>query len=147
MAAATPAVTADGARLYREECGSCHVAYPPRALPQASWRAIMRTLDQHFGTDASLDAVPAAAITAWLDGNAGRNRHAERDRGEARDSVDARDRVVLRITQTPWFRHEHHEIGADVWKRPSVRGPANCEACHAGAASGRFSEHDVRIPR
>src|SRR5512145_3377199 len=39
-----------------EECGACHIAYPPRFLPAESWREIMIGLDDHFGSDASLDA-------------------------------------------------------------------------------------------
>lgn len=161
--AATAALLADGARLYHDECGSCHVAFPPRALPQASWRALMGSLDRHFDTDASLDAASATAITAWLDADAGRARYAEHERDGENDRAGRRTQsvarengardgaaagpVVLRITETSWFRREHREIGVDVWRRAAVRGPSNCGACHAGAAAGRFGEHDVRIPR
>lgn len=27
--------------LWQTECGSCHVAFPPRLLPAESWRAMM----------------------------------------------------------------------------------------------------------
>jgi hypothetical protein len=29
---------------WHSECGSCHVAYPPRLLEAASWRTIMQGL-------------------------------------------------------------------------------------------------------
>ena len=57
--------------LWQNECGSCHVAFPPRLLPAASWRAVMSGLDKHFGSDASLDAASAREIGAFLEKNAG----------------------------------------------------------------------------
>jgi hypothetical protein len=46
--------------LFRAECGSCHLAYPPGLLPAASWQRIMIRLEGHFGDDASLDPATAA---------------------------------------------------------------------------------------
>ena len=44
-------------QAWREECSACHIAYPARFLTAASWQEMMRTLDEHFGADASVDAV------------------------------------------------------------------------------------------
>jgi hypothetical protein len=55
--------------LYREERGSCHVAYPPPLLPKASWQAIMAGLDKHFGTNATVDAKAASEIQVYLEAN------------------------------------------------------------------------------
>ena len=41
---------------WKAECGSCHVAYPAQLLPATSWQRLMKGLDKHFGTDASVDA-------------------------------------------------------------------------------------------
>lgn len=120
--------------VWQEECGSCHIAYPPALLPAESWREIMAQLDRHFGVDASVDAPTAKTITRFLEANAGRDR---RRSGAA----------PLRITHARWFVHEHDEVPAPVWKSPAVKSPANCEACHARAAQGDFSEHTVKIPR
>jgi hypothetical protein len=119
---------------WQAECGSCHVAYPPRLLPAASWRALMDDLARHFGTDASVDPATATTIRAFLEGNAGRVR-------------SPGDEATLRITQTRWFVREHREVAPRTWHSASVRSAANCAACHAAAEAGRFSEHDVRIPR
>lgn len=120
---------------WRAECGSCHVAYPPRLLPASSWRRIMQGLDRHFGVDATLDAGSAAAIATFLAENA------------ARVGGKRAQDETLRITETRWFRHEHAEVSPQEFARASVRGPANCDACHRDAGRGQFDERSVRIPR
>ena len=123
---------------YQAECASCHIAYPPQLLPARSWRALMSGLDKHFGTDASVDAQSAAAITAFLERNAGRKRASK---------YSSSAEPVLRITETRWFVHEHDEVPARVWKDPKVKGAANCTACHADADQGNFNEHGIRLPK
>lgn len=121
---------------WRQECGACHVAYPPQLLPARSWRAIMAGLDQHFGTDASLDPQQHADILRFLEANAGPGR-------AAKDG-----KPLLRITETRWFIHEHsEELPANIWNRPSVKSPANCVACHTAADRGDYSEQTLRMPR
>src|SRR5688500_19273345 len=53
-------------QAWREECSACHIAYSARFLPAASWQEIMRTLDEHFGADASVDAATAEKISRSL---------------------------------------------------------------------------------
>ena len=120
---------------WKAECGSCHVPYPPRLLPAESWHALMAGLDRHFGTDATLDPATTASIRAFLEANASTRR----------DVSSAQPR--LRISETRWFVREHDEVPTAVWRSAKVKSAANCGACHAGADQGRFSEHDVRIPR
>lgn len=119
---------------WRAECGSCHVAYPPALLPAEAWRQTMRSLDRHFGVDASVDAKTAADIDRFLAANAARG-------GGPTAGPEPR------ITTTRWFRHEHDEVAAAVFRSPSVKTAANCGACHPGAASGNFDERAVRIPQ
>lgn len=121
--------------LWQNECGACHVAFPPHLLPAESWRAVMAGLDRHFGSDASLEPAAAREIGAFLERNAGRSRHA------------VSSRPILRITETRWFVREHREVPARVWKNPKVKSVANCAACHTQAESGNFSEHGIRMPR
>lgn len=120
--------------LYQQECGSCHLAYPPGMLPAASWQRLMGRLDKHFGTDAALDEADVKTLSAWLQAHAA---------PAGRAATPPEDR----ITRSNWFVHEHDEIRADVWKRSAVRSAANCAACHTRAAEGRFGEHEVRMPR
>ncbi|HJV87930.1 MAG TPA: diheme cytochrome c [Noviherbaspirillum sp.] len=120
---------------YKQECGSCHVPYPPGLLPAASWQRLMQNLPQHFGTDASLDPAATKQIAAWLDANAGTGKRAREEPPQDR------------ITKSAWFVRKHDEVPAADWKRPAIKSAANCAACHPQADQGAFNEHDVRIPR
>lgn len=138
-ATALPAF-ADGGRArlpanatYRDECGTCHVPYPPGLLPAASWQHLMGGLDRHYGSDASLDAKVTASLSQWLQANASRRRM----------EAPADDR----ITKSAWFVREHDEVPAGAWQRASIKSAANCSACHRGAADGDYDEHAVSIPR
>jgi hypothetical protein len=125
--------------LWREECGACHVAYPARMLPARDWGQIMRTLDRHFGTDASLDAAATARIEAYLT-RAGSTRASD---ATSRPNAGAPTEPP-RITTQRWFLREHDEIPASTWKDKRVGSAARCDACHVNAAQGRFDEHDIR---
>jgi hypothetical protein len=141
---ASRVATADNP-VYREECGSCHMAYPPGLLPARSWDRIMNGLNDHFGDNAGLDAATKAEITRYLSANSA-------DRSEYRHSrrllrTLAPDSVPLRITETPYIRHEHNELPAQaVAENPDVRSLSNCNACHTQAEQGSFSESEIRIP-
>lgn len=117
---------------YQSECGSCHVAYPPALLGAGTWREIMRGLDRHFGTDASVGASAHAEIKAYLEAGAGRPRSAA---------------STMRISDSPWFRKEHREVDTATWKSPAVKSAANCGACHRQAEQGDFSERNLVVPR
>lgn len=117
---------------YQEECGgACHIAFPPKMLPDNSWQQIMQSLDQHFGSNASLEPQIEKEISAWLIANSRHKAHAPPEN---------------RITRTKWFIHEHHEIAATIWQRPAIRTAVNCPACHVHAASGQFDEQSIHIP-
>lgn len=140
-ATATAAAGDDGRRTvqllprYAQECGACHVPYPPGLLPKASWQRLMHDLPNHFGSDASVDAATLKELDAWLAANAGGGRRAA--------EAPPQDR----ITRSQWFIREHREVAPAVWKSPLVKSPANCAACHTQAARGDFDEDTVRIPR
>lgn len=139
--AALPA--AQGARTppppnpaWQEECGACHLAYPPRFLSAGSWQRVMSGLGDHFGTDATLDAAVAKEITGWLVANA---RQPKAGKPEPAPPP-------LRITETRWFIGEHDEISAARFKSAAVGSAANCAACHRTADQGSFSERNIRLP-
>lgn len=120
---------------YVQECGSCHMAFPPGVLPARSWGRLMAGLDKHYGTDAALDAPTRRAIDAWLQGHAGTYKRVREEPPQDR------------ITRSVWFERKHREVAPEVWKRPAVNSRAHCTACHTRADQGDFDDDRVRIPQ
>lgn len=119
---------------YKAECGSCHLAYPPSLLSSGDWQRTMAGLDHHFGGDSVVDPKIAREISDFLERHAGNTGKL----GSAGEPP--------RISQTARFVRQHREVPATFWRDPRVKSVANCEACHRGAAEGRYSEHDITIP-
>jgi len=126
--------------LYQEECGSCHMAYPAQLLPAGSWRKMMQGLDNHFGENAEVDAATSEAIEAYLVQTSKRGSYRKMLRNIG-------DRLPLRITELPYFRHEHDEIPSKLVKgNDKVSSFSQCNACHQKAERGQFDEDNVNIP-
>jgi cytochrome b len=128
---------------YQQECGACHYAPNPSLLPAASWAALMASLGEHFGEDASLDGPTSRQLATWLVDNA----------AETFDTESANHfRVVApedpyRITSTPYWVRKHASVPPEVFRRRSVQSKVNCHACHRDAASGRFDDQAIAIPK
>jgi hypothetical protein len=130
---------------WREECGSCHLAFHPSLLPARSWQALIAGQDRHFGEDLALDAPMRATLLAYATANA-----AEQQRTEAAFKINRSipaEAAPLRITQTPYWIKKHAEIAAADWLLPQVKSKVNCAACHQDAAAGTFEDAAMRIPR
>ena len=74
-----------------------------------------------------------------------------RPTGSGRAGRDSRGpspgRAPGRITETPCFRAEHHELPRRlVEDNPDVGSLARCPACPETAARGRFDDDAVQIP-
>ena len=107
---------------WKEECGSCHVAYPPQLLTAEDWQSLMGRLDMHFGANAVLDANDNKKILGFLERHAGSGK---------RYSA-----ASLRISDTPWFMREHRSISAKEWGHQEVKSRSNCSACHGTVVLG-----------
>jgi hypothetical protein len=131
--------------VYKEECGSCHMAYSPALLPSSSWMRMMSDLEDHFGDNAELDVETEKSITELLLANSADRSDYRRARNLNR-SIQYND-APLRISETPYFRHEHDELPERmVTGNPEVKSFSHCNACHTRAEQGSFNEHDIRIP-
>jgi hypothetical protein len=51
----------------------------------------------------------------------------------------------LRITEAPCLLRKHRSLSAEVFKKPSVGGAANCPACHTTAAQGGDDDGNARV--
>jgi cytochrome b len=130
---------------WREECGSCHLAFHPNLLPARSWKKLMADQATHFGTDLALDAPTTTAVLSFLVDNAAENSPTEAA-FKINRSIQA-DATPLRVTETPYWLDKHSEIAAADWKLPLVKGKVNCAACHLDADAGTFEDAAMRIPR
>jgi hypothetical protein len=130
--------------VYTRTCGACHAPYHPSLLPAASWRAVLRQLDNHFGVDNSkLPTADLVEIAGFLATHA----------AEAWDTeTGVRFRTVSeseprRITATPYWRSRHALVPESWFARKSVGGRNNCGACHVDAASGHFADTRIVVPK
>jgi mono/diheme cytochrome c family protein len=131
--------------VYKEECASCHMAYPAWLLPARSWQKIMMNLDNHYGDNASLDPDTLQTIAAYLQDNSAENSHARRAMKMLRSIPQ--DTVPMRISELPYIQHKHDEIpGRYIKSSPEVNSLSNCIACHQGSEQGTFDDDHVRIP-
>ena len=131
--------------LYQDECGSCHMAYPPGLLPAASWQQLMNGLDDHFGDNAELSADIHQQITGFLLDNSADKSDYRRSR-KFLQSIEGGN-VPIRISDTPYFKHEHDEIPDRLVKaNEKVMSFSNYNACHTKAEHGLFDEDNIRIP-
>ncbi|MDX2503234.1 MAG: diheme cytochrome c [Gammaproteobacteria bacterium] len=131
--------------VYKEECGSCHMVYPPGLLPAKSWTKVMSELDNHFGDNAELGEEAHQAVSEFLLTNSADKSDYRRSQ-KFSASIQSDDTPV-RITEIPYFRHEHDEITDRlVSANPKVKSFSQCSACHVRAEQGSFDEHDIRIP-
>ncbi len=128
--------------MFAEQCGACHLAFPPSLAPISTWDGILSDLQHHFGADATLSPDQIDEIKTWLDANAA-------------DHWDTLPSHVLRqpapngsrrITDTPGWRRRHRNIPDATFVTNPIYRRSNCEACHADAATGRFAPQNISIP-
>jgi len=130
---------------WREECGSCHMAFHPTLLPARSWQKLIAEQDRHFGADLALDAPTREALLAFMVNDA-----AEKMSTEAAFRINRSikpETTPLRITDTPYWTKKHRDIAASDWLLPQVKSKVNCAACHQDAEAGTFQDAAMRIPR
>jgi cytochrome c2 len=132
------------AKLYKNECGSCHMAYQPELLPKRSWEKMMGSLGSHFGTDATLEPEETKSISGYLAENAADVRGAEKHMARIAQSVSAAE--PMRISKSTYFVREHRNIPSKFVTQPEVKSFANCNACHTTAEQGLYGERGILIP-
>jgi nitrate/TMAO reductase-like tetraheme cytochrome c subunit len=118
----------------KEECGSCHVVFPPQLMTADNWMQLMKGLDKHFGGSAAIDPADNQSILAVLQSNAGTSW-----KGMSSESG-------IRVIDTAWFTRKHRKIPNKLWFDDAVKSPSNCIACHVKADKGDWSEQSTRVP-
>ncbi|MEH6912401.1 MAG: hypothetical protein V7459_17610 [Oceanicoccus sp.] len=124
--------------LYVDECGACHMAYPPGLLPKASWQLLLEHLDDHFGDNAELAEAERVYIGAYLQREA---LQYGKLTTMSRMLRNLPKEPFLRITELPNFVLDHQGLVADLGGESTVESFfGDCEACHGAAVQGRFSD-------
>lgn len=134
-------------KVYKEECGSCHFAFQPGLLPEASWRKLMEAnaLADHFKQNAELDESARKHILDLLVANSAEKSYFKRSR-KIMASLDE-GMAPLRITETPYIEEKHEEVEEKIdIKKSKVKSFANCDKCHQKANDGIFDDDTVMIP-
>ena len=125
--------------VVQQECGSCHMVFPPQFLPKRSWQKLIETLSDHFGEDASLGEAQRQAVLDYLLAHAADSSKAGREGRKFAQSIAA-GQTPLRITETPRWVEEHRKVRAERWQSPDVKSKANCLACHKRAEQGVYED-------
>jgi hypothetical protein len=130
--------------LYNEECGACHLAYPPGLLPAESWEKLMSGLENHFDENAELDGESLAHIANYLEQHSLSRGQPSKMNKMLRNIPDI---APIRITELPYFIRKHDEIPESMAiKNPKVGSFSRCASCHKEAEKGVFNEDMVSIP-
>lgn len=127
---------------FEKNCADCHQLYHPSLLPADEWRALMASLPDHFGEDASLPAATAAQITEHLVRHAAEHWDTKAAyRFRAPQSLEAGE-----ITATQGWKRAHRHLKDAQFSSSKVKSRSNCQACHGDAALGRFAKNKIRLP-
>ena len=130
--------------VYKNECGSCHFAYPAGLLPSSAWNKMMSNLSNHFGDDASVDEKTFQTLASYLNENsAEKSMNYKRSR---KIVENLKGTIPDSISKMPYMKKQHKEIKENLITQKEVKGLFNCTACHKNAEKGIFSEEDVNIP-
>ena len=131
--------------FYKMECGSCHFAYQPGLLPSRSWEKLMGDLENHFDTDASLEADDTNTLIEYLKSNSAEKFSNYKRSRKINNSISKYDTPIA-ISDTPYFVKEHRGIQTKLIEQKEVKSLSNCMACHTTAQKGIYSERDINIP-
>ena len=103
-------------------------------LPEASWKKIMGSLENHFGEDASLDTQTIQRITNYLVGQAGDNKLWSSKFVRGLDKKNP----PIRITETEYWIGLHPAIAKENAHSPLAGLKASCAVCHLRAEDGYY---------
>ena len=131
--------------IYKKECGSCHMAFPPNALPTKSWQIMMADLQDHFGDDASIVESARKEIEDFLVRNSA-DKSLEEASIKFIRSI-GKDNPPLRITEIRYWKEKHKSVQQAIYQRETIKSKINCVACHKWAEYGSFEDSDIKIPR
>ncbi|MBD2439696.1 cytochrome C [Nostoc sp. FACHB-110] len=108
-----------GQEIYRENCGTCHIAIPPEVLPTQTWKNLLED-SQHYGTQVQ-PLVDPGRILVWR-------------------YLSTFSRTQLQDEETPYRLNKSRFFSA---LHPKVKLPRpvqldSCVSCHPSASEFNF---------
>jgi Dihaem cytochrome c len=140
-------VKAVSLKAYGDECSSCHYAYPPGLLPEASWRKLLapEALAKHFGENIEMKESLRAELLNYAVQNAADKATAKRSQKIMASLTNGA--APERITEITYIRRKHQEIPEKMIKgNPKVLALSQCDTCHTEAKTGNLDDDTVLIP-
>jgi hypothetical protein len=139
-------VKAVSLKAWNDECSSCHFAYPPGLLPEASWKKLLATdaLGKHFGENIEMKEALRAELLDYAIKDAADHASAKRSQ---KIMASIGQGAPERITEVTYIRRKHQEIPERLIKgNPKVGALSQCDTCHTQAKNGNLDDDSVLIP-
>lgn len=140
-------VKAVSLKAYNDECSSCHYAYPPGLLPEASWRKLLapEALAKHFGENIEMKETVRVELLDYAIRNSAEKSSAKRSQ-KIMASIGSLP-APEKITDVAYIRRKHQDIPDKLIKgNPKVVALSQCDTCHTQAKSGNLDDDTVLIP-
>ena len=136
-----PPITSEAVKT---ECAECHLLYRPQMLPAKTWAAMMSSLADHFGEDASLMPDTLKEVTDYHMQHAS-DVDPHRRAQKFLAGVDLKN-PPMKITDTPRFLKKHDDVSESTFAMKEVGSKSRCQNCHTKATQGNFDEDFVVVP-
>jgi cytochrome b len=129
---------------FSNECGSCHITYPPFLLPKESWTLMMSDLENHFGDDASIDEETNISILKFLNENSAQTSTHQAS-FKILKSLKGNNSTIA-ISKTPFWEKKHDDIDKNIFANVKIKSKANCKACHIDIENGLIENDLINMP-
>jgi mono/diheme cytochrome c family protein len=109
-----------GMELYRDRCGSCHLAIPPEVFPTQTWQQLLQNPQDHYGT--TLKSIIRPELLIMWDYVSRFSRPLEED-----------ETTPYRFGNSRYFKILHPRVDL-----PNPISHATCASCHPAAREFDF---------
>ncbi|MBD2578124.1 cytochrome C [Oscillatoria sp. FACHB-1406] len=116
----TPARAQLGLQVYRDRCGSCHLAIPPEIFPMQTWQQLLQKPQEHYGTSLKSIIRPELRLMWEYLSTASR-------------PLQEGETIPYRFGNSHYFKILHPRVPL-----PNPISHTTCVSCHLGAKNFDF---------
>lgn len=110
-----------GQEVYRNQCGTCHIALPPAVLPVESWRQLLVTQEHYGRTLEPMTPIDRQLVWQYLQSGS--------------RPLAAGETEPYRVASSRYFRALHPRVAG-----ASTAGVSSCVTCHPRADFFNFRQ-------